>query len=296
MQQLDKEELLASLWALIDKKVGYVSIIGRPNSWKSTFLNSLIWEKVSIVSSVPQTTRRKVLGIYNDKESQIIFIDTPWIHKENKTFNEIINKEAIWTLNSANAVLYFIDTSRDSGEEEEYIKEILSMVKTPVITVYTKTDMDPVIEIPEGSVRISSFQKKWFKFVLNAVKKHLEFGPILYPEEYYTTSEVDFRISEIIREKVFLFTKEEIPHSSFVKVEEYEDNWTLLKMVAYIYVESDSQKKILIWKWWALVTKIWKESRLELEKLYWKKVFLALRVKTLEKWRKKEHVFRGMFK
>lgn len=296
MQKLDKDEILSGIKDLQKKKVWYVSIIWRPNAGKSTFLNALIWEKVSIVSNVPQTTRKKVLWIYNDESSQIVFIDTPWIHKSVKSFNEAINSEAIKTLNSADAVLYFIDSTREGWEEEAFIKENLSKVKVPVIKVYTKVDLRPVITLPEDGLKISSYEWAWFEDVLGELKKYLKEDFALYPEEYYTTSDVHFRISEIIREKVFLNTKEEIPHSSFVEVEEYEDKWHLLRMVAYIYVETDSQKYIVVWKWGGLITKIWKEAREELEKLYDKKVFLALKVKKLDKWRKKENVVKKIFR
>lgn len=296
MIELNKEELLASLWELKDKKVGYVAIVWRPNVWKSTFINALIGEKVSIVSSVPQTTRKRVLAIHNDDESQIIFFDTPWIHHENKVFNETINKEAITSLNTSNAILYFIDTTREWGEEERYIKELLSKVKVPVIKVYTKTDLKAVINIPEKGFKISSTKETGFEDLLDEVKKHLKVDKILYPEEYYTASDVNFRISEVIREKVFLNTGDELPHSSYVEVEEYEDKWDLLRIVAYVFTETDSQRYIMIWKWGKLVSKIGKEARLELEKLYDKKVFLALRVKTAEKWRKNEKIIKKIFK
>jgi len=295
MQKLDKNEILSSVKDLQKKKVWYVSIIWRPNVWKSTFLNSLIWEKVSIVSNIPQTTRKKVLWIYNDEDSQIIFLDTPWIHKNEKSFNQAINSEALKTLSKADVILYFIDSTRKWWEEEDFIKEAISTVNTPVMKIYTKSDLSSEINVPESWFYISSINKSWFDDVLSQIKIYLKEDFALFPEEYYTDSWVFFRISEIIREKVFLNTKEEIPHSSFVEVEEYEDKWHLLKVAANIYVESDSQKYIVVWKSWALITKIWKEARLELEWLYWKKVFLALKVKKLDKWRKKGNIIKRIF-
>ncbi len=130
MKELDLQDILSSTDDLsVTKKVWYVAIIGRPNAWKSTFINSLLWEKVSITSNIPQTTRKRVLAIYNDDDSQIIFFDTPWIHKSNKEFNEKINKVAINSLEESDLILYFIDSSRSGWEEEKYIKELITEVK-----------------------------------------------------------------------------------------------------------------------------------------------------------------------
>lgn len=296
MKELNLSDILKNTSYLEEKKVWFVAIIWRPNVWKSTFLNALIWEKVSIVSHIPQTTRKKVLWIHNDKDSQIIFVDTPWIHKENKIFNEEINKQAISSLRDVDVILYFIDSSREGWEEEKYIKEIISNFNKPVIKIYTKIDLDSKINLPEDWIKISSLDNIWLDNVLDEIKKYLKTGPMQYGEDYYTTQDVKFRISELIREKVFKNTKEELPHSSFIEVADYEDKPEILKLVAYIYVESDSQKFIIIWKWWKLITKIWKEARIELEKIYWKKVFLALRVKVKPKWRKNEKFVKNLLK
>ena len=295
MKELNLQDILDNTSDLTkEKKVWYVAIIGRPNAWKSTFVNSLIWEKISITTNVPQTTRKRVLAIFNDEDSQIIFFDTPWIHKSEKKFNEQINNVAISSFKDAEVVLYFIDSSREWWEEENYIKSILEMVNKPIIKVYTKTDLTPKINIPtnDNIVKISSVLKEWFDELLNKVKSYLKMWPMFFPEEYYTKQDIYFRISEIIREKTFLHTKEEIPHSIYIWVEEIEDTENLLKMVAYIYTESDSQKYIIIWKGWSLIQIIWKEARIELEEIFWKKVFLALRVKTKKNWRKDDKLIK----
>ena len=297
MKELNIKDILESTSDLTQtKKVWYVAIIGRPNAGKSTFINALIWEKVSITTNVPQTTRRKVLGIYNDEDSQIIFFDTPGIHKSEKVFNEKINEVAIWSFKDSELILYFIDSSRNTWEEEEYIAEILEMVNKPVLKVYTKLDLKWRITIPEwkDSVEISSVDKRGFNELLEKVKTFLAEGPLLFPEDYYTKQDIYFRISEIIREKTFLNTKEELPHSTYIWVEELEDEDELLKIVAYIYVESDSQKYIVVWKAGSLVWKIGKEARLELEGIFEKKVFLALRVIVKKNWRKDEGVVRNI--
>lgn len=300
MYEINKEEFLKKIQIKENKqkKVWVVAIIGRPNVGKSTFINSLIWEKISITSRVPQTTRKRVLGIYNDEDSQIIFIDTPGVHIEDKVFNIEINKQATESLEEADLILYMIDTTREWGQEEKNIREIIWKISNPVIKVYTKIDLESKINIPvkEFTYNISSINKKWFPELLLAIKKHLKIWPLLYPEDYYTSQDMYFRISEIIREKVFLNTKEELPHSTYIEVSEIEEQWNLLKIVAYIYTETESQKYIIIGKNWSLISKIWKESRLDLEEIFERKVFLALRAKKKEKWRKDEGFVKKMFR
>ena len=296
MKELNLEDILNNTEELKTKKVWYISIIWRPNTWKSTFVNTLIWEKVSITTNIPQTTRVKILAIYNDKDSQLIFIDTPWIHNSNKNFNEQINNNAINSIKESDVVLYFIDTSRDWWEEEGFIKKLLSVVNKPIIRVYTKSDLKPRINIPinKGSVKISSILKEWFDKLIVKIKDLLKESTIYFPEDFSTKQTLNFRISEIIREKVFLNTKEELPHSIYIQVEEINQEANLIKIVSYIYTETESQKYIIIWKKGALIWKIWKESRLELEDFFWKKVFLALRVKVNKNWRKDEKLLKNL--
>lgn len=295
MKKLNIQDILDNTSDLTEKKkVWYVAIIWRPNAWKSTFVNSLIWEKISITTNVPQTTRKRVLAIYNDLESQIIFFDTPWIHKSEKKFNEQINNVAISSFKDAEVILYFIDSSREWWKEEEYIKGILELVNKPVLKVYTKIDLKSKINIPkwDNILKISSISKDWFDKLLEKTKTYLELWPMFFPDDYYTKQDIYFRISEIIREKAFLHTKEELPHSVFITVDEINDSDKIMKIVAYIYTETDSQKYIVIWKAWTLIQTIWKKARLELEKIFSKKVFLALRVKVKKNWRKDDKLIK----
>lgn len=298
MKELHLEDILNNTADLHESiKVWYIAIIGRPNAGKSTFVNSLIWEKVSITTHVPQTTRKRVLAIYNDDDSQIIFFDTPWIHKSEKKFNQKINDVAVWSFQDASVILYFIDSTREWWEEEKYIRSILDMVNKPVIKVYTKTDLNAKINIPEASHihKISSITQDGFWVLLDDIKTYLTKWPRLFPESYYTKQDIYFRISEIIREKVFLHTKEELPHSIFIWVDEIDESRDdLLKIVAYIYCESDSQKYIVIWKNGSLIQKIWKQARIELENIFWKKVFLALRAKVKKNWRKDDRLIKDI--
>jgi GTP-binding protein Era len=299
--ELNLSDILERTSDLTEKKVWYVAIIWRPNVWKSTFVNALIWEKISITTDVPQTTRKKVLAIYNDDDSQIVFFDTPWIHQSNKKFNEEINLQAINTLNEADLVLYFIDSTREWWEEENYIKTLIWQLKKPIIKVYTKLDLESKLIPKKDSIKISSKTKEWFDELLTKIKEYLKVWVSFFGDDIYTKQDLNFRVSEIIREKVFLNSKEELPHSIYIWVEEIEESTTtwekkedLLKIIAYIYTETDSQKYILIWKWWLLVSKIWKEARIELEKIFWKKVFLALRVKVKKWWKKDERLIKEM--
>lgn len=299
MQELNLQDILKNTTDLKEKKVWYVAIIGRPNAWKSTFINTLIWEKIAITSSVPQTTRNKILAMFNDEEAQIIFFDTPGIHESNKTFNSEINNQALSSLRDAEIVLYFIDSSRPAGAEEEYIADVLTKINTLVFRVYTKRDLNAAIEIPmwEDIFEISSFENSWFVPLIDAIKEKLPTGPILFPEDYYTKQDIFFRVSEIIREKLFDNLKEELPHSVFVAVEEIEDDEKWMKRIsAYIYTETDSQKYIVIGKWGTLITRVGKAARIELEEIFWQKVFLSVRAKVRKNWRKDEWFIRKMLK
>jgi GTPase len=297
MIELNKEDILAKFKSeSIQKKVWYIAIIGRPNVGKSTFVNALIWEKVSIISSVPQTTRKRVLGIFNDEDSQIIFFDTPGIHKEEKIFNEEINKQAMSSMKEASLIVYFVDPTRETWAEEKYIEELLSFTSVPVLKVFTKADINKKVLDTSTHLNISSTTKEGFEELLGKMKSYLPVWNLLYDEDYYTVQEMDFRIAEIIREKVFLHTKEEIPHSIFIYVTDIEDKPSILRINAYIYTETDSQRYIIIGKNWDLVTQIWTEARIELEEIFGKKVFLALRVKTQEKWRKNERLIKQILR
>jgi len=299
MQELNLKDILKNTTDLTEKRVWYVAIIGRPNAGKSTFINTLIGEKIAITSSVPQTTRNKILAMYNDEDSQIIFFDTPWIHESTKSFNSEINNQALSSLRDAEIVLYFIDSSRPTGAEEEFIADILTKINTPVYRVFTKRDLHPAIDIPSGEniFEISSFDTSWFTPLVDAIKAELPSGPILFPEDYYTKQDIYFRVSEIIREKLFENLKEELPHSVFVAVEEIEDDAKGMKRIsAYIYTETDSQKYIVIGKWGTLITKVWKAARLELEEIFSQKVFLSVRAKVRKNWRKDEWFIKKMLK
>lgn len=280
----------------IQKKVGYVALIGRPNSGKSTFINALIEEKVSAVSSKPQTTQKTIRGIYNDADSQIIFFDTPGIHESKEEMNIIINNQAAAALDDADVIVRFIDLSRQRGEEEEKIGELLKKTKKPVILVYSKCDLKHATEPRKDAISISSRNKNGFDQLLATIKKSLPTGPLFYDEDYYTDQDMETRIREIIREKIFLSLGEELPYDILVDVNELTEEDGIIKALVMLYVAKDSQKNILIGKQGTVLQNIGKLARLELENILEKKVYILLRVKVMPKWNKNPSVLKKYFK
>lgn len=298
MQEIQLKDILSKTHDIKEKKVWYAVIIGRPNAGKSTFINTLLWEKIAITSSVPQTTRNKILAIFNSDTAQIIFIDTPWVHSSEKIFNTQINNQALTSIKDADIVLHFIDASRKNWQEEVFLEELLKKINTPVLRVYTKSDIKSLqdVSLSENTYLISSFQKKGFTELLLAIEEKLPVWPVLFSEDIATKQSLYFRISEIIREKLFEHLRDELPHSIFVSVEEIEETKEGLKKISsYIYTESDSQKYIIIWKNGSFLSEVWKEARLELEDFFDTKVFLSLRVKVKKHWRKDTELLKKMF-
>lgn len=295
MKELDIRDILAQTSDLSqEKKVWIVAVVGRPNAGKSTFINSILGEKVAITSHVPQTTRNKILAVYNDAVSQIIFVDTPGIHHSQKLVNQHINGVALSALQEVDVVLHFIDGTRQGGEEERSIKELLKSTTTPIIDVYTKSDVSAIRDLPENALSISSLSQDGFSELLERIRWELKDEPLLYSPEVYTQQDMRFRISEIIREKLFMRLKDELPHSIYVQVDEIEDTPELLRIAAYIYVESESQKYIVIGKAGTMLSSVGKESRADLEEIFEKKIFLALRVKVKKNWRKDEQLLKNI--
>ncbi len=295
-------------------KVWYVAIVGRPNAWKSTLINAIIWEKVSAISHRPQTTQRSIPGIFTDEEKwvQIIFLDTPGIHNQSweqygsqKTYDihERINSEAYASLHSADVILRLLDPTRTYGEEDERIDTLLEKIQKPIIRIETKQDMENK-SYPQKWVdlRIDSVARTGFDTLLARITELLPEGPFLYETDYYTDQPMDLRIIEIVRERLFLELGDEIPYASYVEVTQIEEKWgdhekslPMLSIQAYINVESDSQKTIVIGKWGAKIQKIGTEVRIILESIFGKKVFLALRVKTHKNWRKDQKTLDKIF-
>lgn len=289
-------------------KVWYVAIIGRPNAGKSTLINALIGEKVSAISHRPQTTQRTIPGIFTDEEKwiQIIFLDTPGIHhhggeqygsQKAYEINERINSEAFSSLRDADVIVRLLDPTRPYGDEDIRIDTLLEKIPQPVLRIETKQDMDTK-SYPQKWVdlRIDSVARTGFEELTQKIAEMLPEGPFLYDADYYTVQTMDLRISEIIREQLFQELGDEIPYACYVDIEQIEnEDPTLMKVQAYINVEADSQKVIVIGKWGKKIQNIGTKSRLILEDIFGKKIFLALRVKVDKNWRKNSKVLERLF-
>jgi len=289
-----------------EHKSGFVSVIGRPNVGKSTLINSLIGQKVVIMSDKPQTTRNKIMCVLTLDDAQILFIDTPGIHKPKHKLGEYMLKAAENTLREVDVIFFVVDATEDIGGGERYILELLSSVKTPVILVVNKIDkiektkLLPIIQKYvehyefAGVVPISAIEHTNLDNLVSEVKKYLEPGPQYYPEDMVTDQPERLVITELIREKVLHSTRDEVPHSIAVDIEEIiaRPNDTVY-VRAVIYVERESQKGIVIGAKGALLKEIGRLARLDIENLLGSKIFLDLWVKVKKDWRNKEGSLRG---
>lgn len=282
-------------------KSGFISIIGRPNVGKSTFINQVIGQKITIISDKPQTTRNKIQGIYTKDNVQMIFIDTPGIHKPKHRLGDYLVKVAKSTLNEVEAILFMIDASEGYGKGDQYILDLLQTVDSPVFLVINKVDLIhpddlfPIIETYkekcdfEEIIPISAMQGSNVTYLLDILKKHMPEGPKYYDEDQVTDHPERFIISELIREKVLKLTKEEIPHSIAVAIENIEKRQSnSIFIQAVIVAERNSQKGILIGKQGRMLKDIGKKARIDIENLLGTKVYLELWVKIQKDWRNKQ--------
>jgi len=282
-------------------KSGFVAVVGRPSAGKSTFINTLIGYKVSIVSSIPQTTRHNIRGIYNSELGQIIFIDTPGMHYSEKKINSYMLKSARSALDDSELILYLIDLSRPYGDEEAKILKLLKIREDKTIIALNKVDLvtKEIAELrkakllekinPLKIVRTSAIDQQGCIKLAKQIFSYLPEGDILYPDrECYTDQTQEFRISEIIREKIFLNFKEEIPHSVYVDVDEITFNKAknAITINALIVVETESQKRIVIGKNGRMIKQVGILAREDIKETFGKKSNLFLKVKVHKKWRK----------
>lgn len=289
-------------------KSGFVAIIGRPNVGKSTFMNYILGQKVSIISPKPQTTRNRISGIYTTENEQVIFIDTPGIHKPKHELGNYMNKLSINTLQDVDLILMLVDATEDFGQGDEFVCSLLKKVETDVILVMNKIDlikdkerlMKNVIKFNEAhkfkeTYYISAKNGDNVDKLLGEITKDLEEGPMYYPKDQVTDHPEHFIIGEIIREKILYLTKEEVPHSIAVIVDEMRsDENDLMNIRATIFVERTSQKKIIIGKNGAMIKEIGTLARKEIVMLLGQKVFLELWVKVEEDWRNKKGQLKKM--
>ncbi len=281
-------------------KSGFIAVVGSPNAGKSTFINAVIGRKVSIVSDKVQTTRDMIRGVYNDKETQIVFLDTPGFHKPKNKLNVYMNHQIDEAMASVDAILYLVDAKYGVGSKEvENINKLKQYASTPKIAVVNKIDtisQEKAIKIVEDLKEYAMFEdilamsaKEKFNVdgVVNILKDKLTETVKFYEEDQFTDYSDEFFIEEIIREKVLYFTKEEVPHSVGIKVKSIEEENKILIIDADIYVERDSQKGIIIGRAGKMLREIGKAARLELKKEFDQAIYLDLHVKVLSKWGQK---------
>ena len=281
-------------------KSGFVGIIGRPNVGKSTLINSIIGRKVAITSNKPQTTRNIIQGIYNEGKVQIVFVDTPGIHKPINKLGKTLNKQAYYSIDDTDIILFLVDAYEGLGKGDVYILEKLKQIDKPVILVINKIDKITHEEILkrindykdlydfDEIIPVSSLTKNNLDDLINTLKKYLPDSVRYYGEDSITNKSIDFLMAEIVREKVFNFTEEEVPHSITCVTDSVEVGKTSYNIRISIIVDRDSLKKIIIGKQGEMIKKIGIEARKDLEKLLNKNVYLELFVKTVKKWREKE--------
>jgi GTP-binding protein Era len=287
-------------------KSGFVSIIGRPNTGKSTLLNSIVKEKVAIISPKPQTTRNLVEGIYNEEDTQIVFVDTPGIHKPIDRLGVALNNQAYYSINDVDILLFIVDASVALGKGDTFIIEKLSNVKKPVFLILNKidklNDSEILMKINEYKdlyefseiIPLSALKNDNIDRLIKVLKEYLPDNVKYFTDNETTTAEMDFRLSELVREKIFIHTNEEVPHSISCKLIGYEENKNIISIYIDIIVDRESLKKIIIGKNGDMIKVIGREARLDMEELLGKKVYLELYCKTIKKWREKEKYIKDL--
>ncbi len=292
-----------------DFKSGFVSIIGGPNVGKSTLLNLLIGEKISIVSDKPQTTRNRITGILNLPAAQVVFLDTPGIHENKKKLNELMVKSAMSTLKEVDLIIFMVEANKPFTNNETLILKALNKLKLPVLLVINKVDLVykesilPIIEkyakdypfkeiIPISCITPKPpeqlLKEKDFGTLMKSLLKFMPEGPAYFPDDIATDVTARFLVAEIIREKIFRLTKQEIPYSTAVTIDEFKEDEErkIINILATINVEKNSQKGIVIGKGGLMLKNIGTSARKDMEQLLGSKVFLKLFVRVQKDWSK----------
>ena len=290
---------------MTEHKSGFVSIIGRPNVGKSTFVNRVIGHKIAIMSDKAQTTRNKIQGVMTRDDAQIIFIDTPGIHKPKHKLGDYMMRVAKNTLSEIDAIMFMVNVNEDIGRGDEYIMEMLKNVKTPIFLVLNKIDLVhpdtlmPKIEQYQSYmdftdiIPISALEGLNVDHFIDVLKSFLPEGPKYYPDNQISDHPEQFVVSEIIREKILHLTSEEIPHAIGVNVDRmFKEDEDRVRIEATIYVERDSQKGIVIGKGGKKLKEVGKRARRDIEMLLGSKVYLELWVKVQRDWRNKVNFIR----
>ncbi len=288
-------------------KSGFVTIIGRPNVGKSTLLNKLIGEKISIISDKPQTTRNKIQMIYTDEDCQIVFLDTPGVQMPKNELGEYMLNVSTSTLEEVDVIVMMVEAGPEFGKLDKYIFDKLEKITTPKILLVNKIDISDNetlhknietytnMNFFEKVIPISAEEDVDFEQIIEAILEHLEEGPMYYPDDMITDQPERLIIGEIIREKVLLNMSDEIPHGIAVEVDKISqrENKNLIDVYANIHVEKKSHKPMVIGKGGKMIQKIGSEARQDIERLMDTKVNLQLWVKITKDWRNKEEAVKG---
>ncbi len=281
-------------------KSGFVSLVGRPNVGKSTLLNNILGMKIAITSNVAGTTRNIIQGIYNDDDSQIIFIDTPGIHKPKDKLGTYLNRKAYTMADDVDIILFLVDVEKGFGTGDKFILERLKELNKPVFLLLNKVDrvskdeLLPIINEYKGLydfseiIPLSALKGDNVKDLINTLKKYLSSDIKYYENDAITNVSRNFIIAEMVREKLLNLTKKEVPHSITCLVEKYEEEENVININVLIIIDRDNLKKIIIGKNGAMLKEVGRQSRIDIEKFLGKKVYLETYVKSVKDWRDKE--------
>lgn len=281
-------------------KSGFISIVGRPNTGKSTLLNTILKSHIAIVSNVAGTTRNAIQGVYNDEDAQIIFVDTPGIHKPQDKLGKYLNKQTYESLEDIDAILFVVDASAPVGKGDKFITQAFRNIETPVILVLNKIDKlndEQILNAIKSYkdlydfadiIPISALKDDNIKRLIKIVKGYLKDEIKYYDDGTITNTSLEFMLGELVREKVLNLTEEEVPHSVTCAVTKLVDKGNLMEVYVDIIIERNNLKKIIIGSGGSMLKNIGTLARKDMEQLLGKQVYLELYVKTIKNWRDKE--------
>ena len=285
-------------------KCGFVSLVGRPNVGKSSLLNSVLGMKIAITSNVSGTTRNVIQGIYNDSDSQIIFVDTPGIHKPSNKLGTLMNKKAYHNIEGVDIILFLVDISKGFGRGDQFILNRIKEKDIPVFLLLNKIDLvknkekllEDIQELKElydfkEIIPISATKNDNVDVLISCIKKYLPENEQIFSEEEITNVSTRFILGELVREKILELTREEIPHTVTCYVENYEEDDECVHVQVLVVVDRENIKKIIIGKQGSLLKEVGIRARHDMEQLLGKKVFLETYVKTIKNWRDEERYF-----